>query len=70
MRYISALFEGYIGFYNGMGLNSLYIDFTKCKNRIVVIRGSNGVGKSTLLNALNLFPDPSNAFIPFCILFE
>ena len=64
MRYLSALFEGYIGFYNGMGLNSLYIDFTQCRNKIVVIRGSNGVGKSTLLNALNLFPDPSNAFIP------
>ena len=64
MKYISALFEGYIGFYNGMGLNSLFLDFTKCKNKIVVIRGSNGVGKSTLLNALNLFPDPSNSFIP------
>lgn len=64
MRYIYASFKGYIGFYNGLGLEKLEIDFTKCKNNIVLICGGNGVGKSTLLNSLNPFPDPSSSFVP------
>ena len=64
MRYLYAGFKGYIGFYNGLGLNHIEIDFSKCKNNIVLISGINGCGKSTLLNALNLFPDPSSSFTP------
>ena len=64
MRYTYACFKGYIGFWNGLGLDKVEIDFTKCRNNIVVISGINGCGKSTLMNALNPFPDSSNAFAP------
>ena len=64
MKYLRAKFENYIGFYNGMGLNVVDIDFTKCKNKIVLIIGMNGCGKSTFMSHLNVFPDGSNDFIP------
>ena len=64
MRYLRAQFKNYIGFYNGMNLDVVDIDFTKCKHNIILIGGKNGSGKSTLLNHLNPFPDGSNAFIP------
>lgn len=64
MRYIYACFKGYIGFYSGLGLDKVEIDFTKCKNRIILISGINGCGKSTLMNALNPFPDSSSSFVP------
>ena len=47
-----------------MGLYDIKIDFTKCMNRVTVIRGDNGSGKSTLMKALTVFPDPNDAFIP------
>ena len=55
MRYLYACFENYIGFYNGLGLTKLEIDFTKCQHNIILITGKNGCGKSTLLDALNAF---------------
>lgn len=54
----------YIGIYNGMGIKEIEIDFRKCKNRIVVIKGDNGSGKSTLFKALNPFSDSSSNLIP------
>lgn len=64
MKYINAKFKGYIGFYNGMGLNEIEIDFSKCMHKIILITGKNGSGKSTLMNHLNPFPDSSSSFIP------
>ena len=64
MRYLRARFINYIGFYNGMNLTEVDIDFSKCSHQIVLIRGGNGKGKSTLLNHLNPFPDGSTSFIP------
>lgn len=64
MRYTYACFKGYIGFYNGLGLDKVEINFNLCKSRIIAISGINGSGKSTLLNALNIFPDPSSSFVP------
>ena len=64
MKYLKANFKNYIGFYNGMGLEELTIDFTKCINKIILITGANGTGKSTLLYSLNPFPDASTSFIP------
>ena len=55
---------GYIGFYNGMGLSQIQIDFTKCINNKIIIKGSNGSGKSTLINALHPYPDSNAMFIP------
>ena len=63
MRYKSILLENYIGIYNGMKLESIYIDFTRCKNNLVVIKGDNGSGKSTLFKAINVIQDDSNMFI-------
>ena len=65
MRYLRIKLTGYIGIFNGMGLDFIDIDFTKCLHNIVVIKGMNGVGKSTLLSALNVFPDGSSSFIPY-----
>ena len=64
MRFISISLSNYIGIYNGMRLYDISIDMTKCRNRIVIIRGDNGSGKSTLSKAMSLFPDPNDAFIP------
>lgn len=64
MKFASIYLSNYIGIYNGMGLYDIHIDMTKCRNRITIIRGDNGSGKSTLSKALNLFPDPSDSFIP------
>ena len=64
MRFISISLSNYIGIYNGMGLYDIHIDMTKCRNRILLIRGANGSGKSTLSKAMNLFPDPNDSFIP------
>ena len=64
MRYLRATFKGYIGFYSGLGLEVVDIDFSKSTHSIVLIVGSNGCGKSTLINSLNIFPDGSSSFIP------
>lgn len=64
MKFLSIKLKNYIGIYNGLGLNELYIDFRKCKNKIIAIRGRNGSGKSSLFKAINPLPDSSDKFIP------
>lgn len=64
MKFTYLELNGYIGIYNGMGLYKIAIDFTKCKHRITVIKGTNGSGKSTIWNALSMFPDGTENFIP------
>ena len=64
MRFIFAKFVGYIGFYNGLGLDKVEIDFSRSTHNIILISGINGCGKSTLMNALNIFPDSSSDFVP------
>lgn len=64
MRYKYACFKSYIGFKNGMGLDKVEIDFSKSINKICLLRGANGVGKSTLMDALSPFPDPSTSYVP------
>ena len=64
MRYKWIELYGYAGFFNGMGLNQIKIDFTKCKTNKIIIKGSNGSGKSTLIKAINLNPDTNDNFIP------
>lgn len=64
MRLHELSLTGYIGIYNGMGLENIYIPFYDCKFPITVIRGDNGSGKSTIYKALTPFADPSNSFIP------
>ena len=64
MRFLYVKLEGYIGLYNGLGLTELELDLSKCKNSICVISGPNGVGKSTIINALQLFPDSLDNIAP------
>lgn len=63
MRFKSLTLKGYIGIYNGLGRDEIFIDFTKCKYNKVIIRGANGSGKSTLLSALSPLPDDNSCFI-------
>lgn len=53
----------YGGIYNGMGLYEINIDFTKCKNKIILIRGDNGSGKTTIDGTLKPLPDENSDFI-------
>lgn len=53
----------YGGIYNGMGLYEIDIDFTKCKHRLILIKGDNGTGKSTIENSLKPLPDDNSSFI-------
>src|SRR5574344_2450905 len=55
---------GYIGIYNGLGKDTLEIDLTKANNKICVICGPNGVGKSTLQNAIGILPESNDQFVP------
>lgn len=53
----------YGGIYNGLGLNEIEIDFTRCQHRIILIKGDNGSGKSTIEGALKPLPDDNTSFI-------
>ena len=64
MRFTHLILENYIGIYNGMGLNRIEIDLRSCQHRILIIRGENGSGKSTIFNAMTVLPDSNNVFIP------
>lgn len=64
MKIASIYLQNYIGIYNGMGLREIFIDFSIGSHRIVVIRGDNGSGKSTIMKSLSIFPDSNDSFIP------
>lgn len=63
MKILSVYLNNYIGIYNGLGLDTIYIDFRKSKNKKTIIKGKNGSGKSTLFNALHPLPDSNDNFI-------
>ena len=54
--------KGYVRILNGMGLDELIIPFGEFKNRITLISGENGTGKSTIIDALSPNPDSSDSF--------
>ena len=64
MRLWYLKLENFIGIYNGMGLKSIEIDFSKATHDITIIHGMNGSGKSTLFKALNPLSDPTSSLIP------
>ena len=63
MRLLRLRLKNYIGIFNGMGLEDIEIDFSKCTNRILIIKGDNGTGKSTIFKALTPLSDSSINFI-------
>lgn len=64
MKIADIKLKNYIGIYNGMGLDEIYIDLTKATKRLILIVGDNGSGKSTLMNSLSPFPDDNSFFLP------
>lgn len=64
MKLLSLTLLNYIGIYNGLGQTKIMIPFKNCKNKIVLIKGDNGSGKSTIFRALTPFADSSDEFIP------
>lgn len=64
MRLYRLELNNYIGIYNGMGLNHICIDFSKCMNNITVIKGDNGSGKSSLFKAIHPFSDTNYYLLP------
>lgn len=51
----SLRMKGYIGIKKGLGLDEIFIDFTKFPPGLISISGHNGCGKSTLLGGMHLF---------------
>lgn len=47
-----------------MQLNTIAIDLTKCRHKLLVIKGDNGSGKTTLFNSISVLPDDNSCFIP------
>jgi hypothetical protein len=47
-----------------MGLSSIEIDFSKCIHKVLIIKGDNGTGKSTIFKALTPLADSSIDYIP------
>jgi len=45
----------YIGIYSGIGINNIKIDFTNNENEIILLLGSNGSGKTTVLSNAHPF---------------
>ena len=62
MRITYFRLKGYVNILQGMGLDEIVIPFDKLKNRIVLIQGANGTGKSTILNTLAPNIDSSDSF--------
>ena len=57
MIILKAKFENFAGFYTGMGLRTLEIDFTKSLDEpITMLFGKNFSGKTTLISVLHPFP--------------
>jgi len=57
MRILKAKFENFAGFYTGLGLKTLEIDFTKSLDEpITMLFGKNRSGKTTLISVLHPFP--------------
>lgn len=54
--------KGYIKILNGTGLDEICLDFSSFKNRIILVQGENGCGKSTIISALSPTPDSSDSF--------
>lgn len=53
MKILKAKFKNMIGIEEGLGMDELNLDFTNQKNKIIMIKGANGSGKSTIISLLH-----------------
>jgi DNA repair exonuclease SbcCD ATPase subunit len=60
MKILSLKLENFKAISNAMNTNSLFIDFRESKNKICLIIGPNGSGKTTVLSLLHPFADLGN----------
>ena len=63
MRLLRLYLENYLNIYNALQRTNINIDFSKCKNRITVIRSENGAGKTSIINELHPFFSNSNVWM-------
>ncbi len=61
IEYIKLI--NYVGIYNGLGLEDIEINLSKAKSKIILIRGLNGSGKTTILNSLSPLPDNNDSIL-------
>lgn len=52
--------KNFAAIHTGMGKKELIIDFSKCKNRVILLVGRNGSGKTALLSTLHPFAYPGS----------
>ena len=57
MRILRLKLVNFIGIMHGLGIDTIEIDFTLGNNKIVMLRGGNGSGKSTIMSQLHPYKD-------------
>lgn len=62
MRIVYFRLKGYAGIKHGMGKDEIAIPFMQFQTPMILIRGDNGCGKSTILKALSLDIDSSDNY--------
>lgn len=65
MKVLYLKLKNYIGIYNGMGLKSIEIDFTKSEHKFYIYAGANGSGKSTIQNEIQPFARAGGSHMKF-----
>jgi len=65
MKVLYLKLKNYIGIYNGMGLKSIEIDFTKSEHKFYIYAGANGSGKSTIQNEIQPFAKAGGSHMRF-----
>jgi DNA repair exonuclease SbcCD ATPase subunit len=60
MKIVYAKFVNFAGVYAGLGRKELELDFSKSKNKIVMLLGGNGAGKTTILSLLHPYRDTND----------
>ena len=56
MKLLRLKLKNFISVYVTMNRKEIDIDFTRCKNNIILLVGANGSGKTSLLSNMQPFP--------------
>ena len=60
MKILYIQLKNFASIKTAMKADSIKIDFTKCKNKIVLLTGANGSGKTSILSCLHPFATNGN----------